>query len=228
MSSLNFNNLSNTPITKIFLFITTVMLLTACKNKKATEQNEKRPATTTTMQHIKPAAQIHTDTLQFIYFEGNFDYWSCIFLNSSKDTISLVTDSMITYNFKNRLFEVKWFTDTLYQAGDNDSKFAANRMSHFKPIKGKPFVAPITEQQILQDIRNIPEVQTEADVVNIAERPSDEKNYYLVQTGNHLADHFSRFLMFKVYTYPKYQINIYDAAVDTELSLEAWRKQNQQ
>lgn len=220
--------MSNTPITKIFLFITTVMLLTACKNKKATEQNIKGPATTTTMQHIKPAAQIHTDTLQFIYFDGNFDYWSCIFLNSSKDTISLVTDSMITHDFKNRLFEVKWFTDTLYQAGDNDSKFAANRMSHFKPIKGKPFVAPITEQQILQDIRNIPEVQTGADQVNIAERPSDEKNYYLVQTGNHEPDHFSRFLMFKVYAYPKYQINIFDAAADTELSLEAWRKQNQQ
>lgn len=226
MPPLNLNNLSNTPIINIFLFTTTLLLLTACKNKKANEQSLKQTTVTQNKQE-RSKAEIHTDTLQFIYFEGNFDYWSCIFLNSSKDTISLVTDSMITYNFKNRLFEVKWFTDTLYQAGDNDSKFAANRMSHFKPIKGKPFVAPITEQQILQDISNIPEVQTGADQVNIAEKPSDEKNYYLVQTGNHESDNFSRFLMFKVYTYPKYQINVYDPAADTELSLEAWRKQNQ-
>jgi PBP1b-binding outer membrane lipoprotein LpoB len=176
-------NISAQYLTKTFLFITTVLLLTACKNKKANEQSIKETAAATTQQ-IKPAAKIHTDTLQFIYFEGNFDYWSCIFLNSSKDTITLVTDSMITNDFKNRLFEVKWFTDTLYQAGDNDSKFAANRMSHFKPIKGKFFVAPLTEQQILQDIRNIPEVQSGADQVNIAE--------------------------------------------STELSLETWRKQNQQ
>ncbi|WP_205943304.1 hypothetical protein [Pedobacter frigoris] len=139
--------------------ITVILLIGACKNKKAADQLGQATAVTKN-QHLQPKAQIHTDTLQFIYFEGNFDYWSCIFLNSSKDTITLVTDSMIADSFKNKLFEVKWFTDTLVQAGDNDSKFAANRMSQFRPIKGKPFVAPITEEQILQDVRNIPEVQS--------------------------------------------------------------------
>jgi hypothetical protein len=208
------------------LLITVILLLSACKNKKAADQSGQATSVTKN-QHLQPKSQIHTDTLQFIYFEGNFDYWSCIFLNSSKDTITLVTDSMINDNFKNRLFEVKWFTDTLVQAGDNDSKFAANRMSHFRPIKGKPFVAPITEEQILQDVRNIPEVQSGAEQVVIAERPSDGKNYYLVETGTHGEDNFSRFYMFRVYTYPIYKITVYDAAENTELSVEQWRKLSQ-
>ncbi|MNK20313.1 hypothetical protein D3C87_385500 [compost metagenome] len=224
---MNTSIIFKTSMTRFPLFIVAALLLAACKNKKAAEHPLKQ-TTTTQNKHTKLQAEIHTDTLQFIYFEGNFDYWSCIFLNSSKDTISLVTDSMITDDFKNKLFEVKWFTDTLYEAGDNDSKYAANRMSHFKPIKGKPFVAPITEKQILHDIRNIPEVQSGADQVAIAERPSEGKNYYLVETGTREADNFSRFLMFRVYIYPQYQINVYDPAADTEHSLEAWRKQNQQ
>jgi hypothetical protein len=141
--------------------------------------------TSTKNESIQTKPIVHTDTLQFIHFEGNFDYWSCVFLNNSKDTITLVTDSMIADNFKNRLFEVKWFTDTLVQAGDDDSKFAATRMSHFRPIKGKPFAAPITEEQILMDVRNIPEVQSGAEQVVIAERPSDGKNCYVVETGTH-------------------------------------------
>lgn len=36
--------------------------------------------------------------------------------------------------------------------------------------------------------------------------------------------HFSRFLMFRVYTYPQYEISVYDPAEDADLSLEQWRK----
>lgn len=208
------------------LFVCMILVLMACKDKKSANQTNKvTPAISISAQSNKPVVKIQTDTLQFIHFEGNFDYWSCVFLNSSKDTITLVTDSMITDNFKNRIFEVKWFTDTLLMAGDNDSKYAANRMSHFRPIKGKPFVPPITEERILKDVRNIPEVQSGAEQVAIAERPSDGKNYYLVETGTHGEDNFSRFFMFRVYTYPIYKITVYDAAENTEISLEQWRKQ---
>ncbi|TCD01397.1 hypothetical protein [Pedobacter psychroterrae] len=211
-------------MTRFNLFIASALLLAACNGDKAKQQTPTGSQAIPVSPNPKP--QIHTDTLQFIHFEGNFDYWSCIFLNSSKDTVTLVTDSMINEKFKNRLFEVKWFKDTLVQAGDNDSKFAANRMSHFRPIKGKPFVAPITEEKILQDIRDLPEVQSGADQVVIAERPADGKNYYLVETGTHGEDNFSRLCMFRVYTYPIYKITVLVAAENTELSLEQWRNLN--
>jgi len=213
---------------KFNVFLASMFLLTSCQNNEhAADAVADTLVTETKTQKLQPKPKIHTDTLQFIHFEGNFDYWSCVFLNSSKDTITLVTDSMITDNFKNRLFSVKWFTDTLYEAGDNDSKYAADRMSHFKPIKGKPFVAPITEEQILQDVGNIPEVQSGAEQVVVAERPSEGKNYYLVETGVHGEDNFSRFLLFRVYIYPTYKITVLEAAENTELSLEEWRKQSQ-
>lgn len=212
-------------MTRFILLIVSVLFFSSCQNKEAADQSITDTLTTTAKkQSNQPRPAVHTDTLQFIHFEGNFDYWSCVFLNSSKDTVSLVTDTMITDNFKNRLFEVKWFTDTILIAGDNDSKQAANRMSHFKLLNGKPFVAPITEEQILTDVRNIPEVQSGADQVTIAERPTEGKNYYLVETGTHEEDRFSRFHMFRVYIYPIYKITVYDAAENTELSLEQWRK----
>lgn len=205
------------------LLLIAALALAACNGNQTNQQSPSGDEAISNSQIGGHKPEIHTDTLQFIHFEGNFDYWSCIFLDASRDTISLVTDSMIADNFKNRLFEVKWFTDTLVEAGDN-SKYAANRMSQFKPIKGKPFVAPITEAKILQDVRNLPEVQSGADQVVIAERPSLNKDYYLIETGTHGEDNFSRFLMFRVYTYPMYSINVYDPGTDTALSIEQWRK----
>jgi hypothetical protein len=209
-------------MTRHIVFIVALILLSGCNNQKTSEHNEKEQI------QIKNApgkltAEIYTDTLQFIYFEGNFDYWSCVFLNSKKDTITLVTNSMIANKFKNTLFEVKWMTDTLYEAGDNDSKYAANRMMYFKPLHGDPFVAPVTEEQILKDVRSVPEVQSGADQVTIAERPSDGKDYYLVETGTHESDNYSRFLMLKAFIYPRYEIKVYDPAKEIDLSLDEWR-----
>ena len=214
-------------ITSIILFF--IFAILSCRNKKAPVviQPQQKPAKLTAIKepNNKPGAPITTDTLQFIHFEGNFDYWSCVFLNSRKDTVALVTDSIIPGRYKNRLFRVSYFTDTLYQAGDNDSKFTARRMSDFKLLIGKPFVKPITEQQVLRDVGNLPEVQSGADQVAIAERPTDEKNYYLVETGTHGEDNFSRFYIFRVYIYPNYEIRVYDPEKETDISLAQWRKQ---
>ena len=214
---------------QVFTLITlSSLLFFSCNNKQAAKGGTQDSAAIATKKvKSNPVVKLHTDTLQFIHFDGNADYWTCVFLNSQKDTITLVTDSVISDGFKNRIVEVKWFTDTLFEAGDNDSKYAADRMSHFRPIKGRPFVAPITEEKILQDIRDLPEVQSGAEQVAIAERPSDGKNYYLVETGTHGEDNFSRFYLFRVYTYPVYKITVLGAAENTELSLEQWRKLNQ-
>ena len=209
------------------LVFTFAVLVLSCRNKKApvTQPQQALAKARTRTQQNKPGVAVTTDTLQFIHFEGNFDYWSCVFLDSKKDTIALVTDTMISANYKNRLFRVSYFTDTLYEAGDNDSEFAAKRMSGFKLLNGKPFVKPITEQQVLRDVGNLPEVQSGADQVAIAERPTDEKNYYLVETGTHGENNFSRFYMFRVYIYPNYEIRVYDPEKETDISLAQWRKQ---
>ncbi|RCH54066.1 hypothetical protein DJ568_14370 [Mucilaginibacter hurinus] len=214
-------------MTTVTLFITAALLLGNGKDKNVPKEFT-GASVTIPVKNQSPDrhAYSNTDTLQFIHFDGNFDYWYAVFINQRKDTVKLVTDTAIAYNLKNRLFEVKWFIDTLYEAGDNDSKYTAKRMSHFRLINGKPFVAPITEKKVLQDVKNIPEVQSGADQVLIAERPSEEKDFYLVETGSRETDNFSRFLMLRVYTYPQYMIKIYDAGTDTELSLDEWRSKS--
>ncbi|MHA4894675.1 hypothetical protein ACXZ1K_07990 [Pedobacter sp. PWIIR3] len=211
-------------MTRFTLLILTAILLVACKNKKSVEKN--------TVLNTSKEAVTHTDTLQFVAFDGNAGYWISTFLNSKNDTVSFVTDSAISEHLKDRLFKVSWFSDTLYEAGDNDRKYTANRLSHLRLLKGKPFnaaeviAAPATEAQIIKDLKNIPEVQSGADQVGIAERPAKGKAYYLIETGTHGEDNFSRFLMFRVYVHPNYEIKVYDPANDIELTLEEWRKLN--
>jgi len=214
-------------VKKTGLVFIVVLLLSGCNNHRPVDQTDKKNGAGNPEPKLLSQPEVTTDTLQFIHFEGNFDYWSCVFLDSKKDTVTLVTDTILPSKLKNRLFEVKSFMDTLLQAGDNDSKFSARRMSEFRLLKGKPFVAPITEKQILRDIWDIPEVMSGADQAAIAERPTDEKNYYLVETGTHGEDNFSRFYMFRVYIYPNYEIRVYDPDKDADMSLEQWRKQNQ-
>lgn len=190
----------------------------SCQNKKVVEKKAAVDAHKTIV--------THTDTLQFISFDGNADYWISTFLDSKKDTVTLVTDSEITGNLKDKLFEVKWFADTLYEAGDDERKYIAKRLSEWRLIKGVPYLLAISEEQIIQDVNNIPEVQAGADQVGIAERPSEGKKYYLVETGTHEEDNYSRFLLFRVYTDPNYEIKVYEPANDMELSLAEWRKLN--
>ncbi|WP_157263802.1 hypothetical protein [Pedobacter sp. Leaf176] len=152
-------------ITFPLVFIALTILLPSCKNRKSRVEQHHSQTTVIKPSNNEPSAPTTNDTLQFIHFEGNYDYWSCVFLNSKKDTVTLVTDTVISGRYRNRMFLVTYFTDTLYQAGDNDSKFTALRMSNFKVLGRKPFVDPITEQQILQDVWNLQEVQSGADQV---------------------------------------------------------------
>lgn len=122
---------------KIFpiLFIT-LCVLTACENKQPTvQQSPKKAATLSPVkQPLKAEAPLHTDTLQFLSFDGNFDYWTADFLNAKNDTIQLVTDSVLDDRLKNKMMSVQWKTDTLTEAGDNESKYAAKRMMSFTVI----------------------------------------------------------------------------------------------
>ncbi|RZJ62235.1 MAG: hypothetical protein EOO45_22670 [Flavobacterium sp.] len=206
------------------LYAVVVTVLAAC-NKKVNDAPQE--VESITEQAVIAETIINTDTLQFIHFEDNFDYWYAVFLNSKKDTVNLVTDSIVPAGLKNKLVEVQWFTDTLSEAGDNESKYAAKRMHAFKEITGEPFVAALSEAQIINDVKNIPEVKGGADEVRIADRPRDGKNYYLIETGTRGEDNFSRFWTVRVYIYPKYDMRIYDAASETEYTIQEWKKRNE-
>lgn len=209
---------------KLYPFLAFVFLFIACNNKKehkaTIEQVFKK-------QGEKKQGELHLDTLQFIHFEGNFDYWYGVFINSHKDTVQLIVDDVIPPKLKNSLVKVQWFTDTLFEAGDNDSKYAAKRLKSIHQIDGVLFEAPVTEEKVINDVKNLPEVKANADQTGIAERPNDEKEYFLVETGTHGEDNFSRLFMFRVYVYPKYEIRFYDAAGDTDISLAEWRSKKQ-
>ncbi|GAB3925255.1 hypothetical protein [Mucilaginibacter myungsuensis] len=201
-----------------------VILLAACDSKRPDmiekDTNASVPAKTAATAYI----QLHTDTLQYLHFEGNFDYWYGMFINAKKDSVLLVTTDQIPAKFRNKLVEVKWFADSLSEAGEGETKYAGKRLKAIKQVSGNPFAAPVSEEQVITDIKALPEVQANAEQIGIAERPTDEKEYYLVETGTRDEDHFSRLYMFRVYVYPKYQIRFYDGSADTELSLDAWRK----
>ncbi|MVN90262.1 hypothetical protein [Mucilaginibacter aquatilis] len=203
-------------------------VLMACNNKKPTTIINKDSTTisaATTAAVNKP--QLHTDTLQYIHFDGNYDYWFAVFIDKQKDTLQLVVDDAPNAKFRNKLVQVTWFTDTLTQAGDNESKYAGKRLKSIHPITGKAFIEPVTEQKVIKDIEALPEVKSNADKVSIAERPTDDREYYLVETGTHNDDNFSRLFMFRVYVYPEYEIKFYDINEEKEMSLDEWRKNKQ-
>lgn len=213
---------------KIYTALAMVCLLAACHNNKSSPSAGKDTTKVKLVkQHEKNAPHLYTDTLQFIHFEGNFDYWYGVFIDARKDTMQLVVNDPIPAKLKNKLVEVKWFMDTLSEAGDNDSKYAAKRLKAIRRVNGALFSAPVTEEKVIGDIKDLPEVKANADQTGIAERPTDEKEYYLVETGTRGEDNFSRLFMFRVYVYPKYQVKFYDPAGDTEMSLDEWRSKKQ-
>jgi len=213
---------------KLLAALVLVFLLAACNNKKTSQSADQDTTNTTAVKKDpKNAPRLYMDTLQFIHFEGNFDYWYGVFLDARKDTVQLVVNDPIPAKLKNKLVEVKWFADSLSEAGDNDTKYAAKRLKDIRQIDGTLFSAPVTEEKIINDIKDLTEVKENADQAGIAERPTDEKEYFLVETGTRGEDNFSRLFMFRVYVYPKYEIRFYDPAGDTEMSLSKWRNKKQ-
>lgn len=211
---------------KLIALFLGLVLLTACWDVKPSdtlvENKDNLPAVADVPIEQR---ELHTDTLQYLHFEGNFDYWYGVFINSRKDTVQLMLTEQPPVKYRNKLVEVKWFNDTLEEAGDNESPYAAKRLKQIRLVGGKAFDAPVNDEKVIKDIKSLPEVQGNADQVGIAERPTDDKEYYLVEAGTHNEDNYSRIFMFRVYIYPKYEIKIFDAGADKELTLSEWRKQ---
>ena len=81
------------------------------------------------------------------------------------------------------------------------------------------------ESRITKDILSLPEMKFEKAAIMIVSEPSDEEPYYTVKGGSNMDTHFATSYWFHVYTKPKYEIKVYDVAMDEEMSLEEWRNQ---
>ena len=79
------------------------------------------------------------------------------------------------------------------------------------------------ESRISKDILSFPEMKFENAAIMIVGEPSDEEPYYTVKGGSDMETHFATSYWFHVYTKPKYEIKVYDIAMDEEMSLEEWR-----
>jgi len=211
---------------KLIALFLGLSLLTACGDVEPSDTLTQNKVNPTSVAHVPiEQGELHTDTLQYLHFEGNFDYWYGVFINSRKDTVQLVLTEQPPVKYRNKLVEVKWLNDTLEEAGDSGSPYAAKRLKQIRLVGGKTFDAPVNDEKVIKDIKSLPEVQANADQVGIAARPTDDEEYYLVEAGTRNEDNYSRIFMFRVYVYPKYEIKIFDAGADKEMTLSEWRKQ---
>ncbi|WP_306350213.1 hypothetical protein [Flavobacterium sp. '19STA2R22 D10 B1'] len=207
-------------------FIIGLLFFTGCKKEEP--QKSVKPIVEIP---VEVPLKIETDTLQFLYFEDNFDYWMAMMLDKQGDTVTLVYDDVIdSEKYKDKMFVVKWHTDTLSEAGDNEVKYVAKRMTEFKVSNLKPYKqTSITEEKILKDISNLELVKKyQVNDFMISEKPSQEKPYYIVQAGNDQPSHFSTLFWFHVYVRPQYEIRYYDLANDDVISIAEWKKRDQE
>jgi hypothetical protein len=79
------------------------------------------------------------------------------------------------------------------------------------------------EKGIINDILALPEMQFKRAAAIIEERPTDAEPFYTIRAGSNADTHFATSFWFHVYTYPDYEIRLYDVASDSELSLDEWR-----
>lgn len=214
---------------QLFILSTFTLVLISCSNNK---EKKAKPDSSNVFPVIKvavkpasvPSVEKHTDTLQFIHYDDNFDYWYALFLNAKNDTVKLVTDKALSETVRDKMLEVQWKTDTLEEAGDNDAKYAAKRLLNYKQITVPVYVKPINEERVIKDISDLAEIKSEDARVGISNKPTFEKPYFGVETSTENEDNRSRLFSFRVYTYPFYEIRYYDLANDKELSLQQWRK----
>lgn len=207
----------------IYLFGLTAAILVSCSGNR--KENAVDSSLDTPMAKTLPQTDvIHTDTLQLLHFDGNLDYWYAIFLNAKRDTLNFVTDKAVSEKLRDKMLKVNWKADTLEEAGDNNRRYAAQRMLSFEQVAVKDYRPAVSEEQVLKDIGALEEVKREEASAGINSRPSFEAPFYEVVTSTENEDNRSILYWFRVYTYPMYAIRYFDPSNNSELSLEQWRK----
>ena len=79
--------------------------------------------------------KIYTDTLLFLEFDSDYDYWYGYFENSDGKEFTMVYDSIIEPAFNNSILLVEWEIDSMWDVGDDDALYYDERMLSYRVLE---------------------------------------------------------------------------------------------
>jgi len=122
-----------------------VSLFTSCSSEENTRKEETivekviDPVSEVTISNSAPVyeskirgnvviGEIYTDTLTFLSFDGNYDYWFGLFLTEKQDTVYVICDDVIEESNNGKEVVLRWEVDSLYEAGEGDELYYQERV----------------------------------------------------------------------------------------------------
>lgn len=78
--------------------------------------------------------EVYFDTLTFLTFDGDYDYWFGEFKTSQLDTVYLVYDDFIKDDNVGNKMILQWKVDSLYEAGEGDELYYQERLITYKVL----------------------------------------------------------------------------------------------
>lgn len=127
-------------IPMLFLAVTLTMALTACTDKKETTaipENAVSDTLSDSTQPKKPEAQIESDTVTFVQYNDDGDYFFML-VQKNNSSYPLIYDweNSGAYDFhRGDVLQVTWKNDTITIAGDNESREVAAKALTARKIK---------------------------------------------------------------------------------------------
>lgn len=132
----------------LFLIAITLFLFNSCgSNEEAfVEENSEKEITKDTLISPIPVyqskirgnvdvGQIYTDTLTFLSFDSNYDYWFCLFQTRELDTVYMAYNDLVEEVNAGRIFIVQWKVDSLFEAGEGDELYFQERIISYDVIR---------------------------------------------------------------------------------------------
>jgi hypothetical protein len=204
------------------LVLGTALLYSSCNqpSESASFSGAQPAATDTTLVPAKDSAAVkavpkpaHTETLQFVSFDGNGDYYIAYFINSSGDLQSFYYNDVIADSLNGKVMRVQWQMDTFYAAGDGDTPYEGESLLSYEILSQKPFMSYKAPGEIEAIIQALPAVAAlNENSVTISSWPKTAKDCYEVSVYAREPEPGSDVLygklkyIYKVYQQPSFRV----------------------
>ncbi len=222
--------------TVIAILFATVVAGASCQTGSQQQQvKQAEPVMVTTpdtMAATKPvtkaeAATIHTDTLQFVEFDGNGDYYVATFIDRDGTLTSLYCDNDIDANLSGKLMRVTWQMDTFYAAGVGDTPYQGEQLLTYKILSSGAVRPYKTRAAMEEDVKALPIIKALQEAsVYVESYPQTANGYYTVNVTAPVAPEGStvtyneHIYTFRVYQVPGYRIMMVDTATKKEIPVK--------
>ena len=77
---------------------------------------------------------MHSDTMQFLSYNGDYDYEYVVLATQTGDTFSIVCWDCIDEAEAGKWFIVNWEMDTLYEAGEGDEPYQKEVLRSYQKL----------------------------------------------------------------------------------------------